>query len=114
MFKKNIDIYCYSKEYNKLLSEYNVVFENYQKSRINIHEQPTKDCDIEFDALREMELRLRNFRLHEISNAFEIKSIGLLILRKINNLKKDHEILYKHMSEDLNFSFQYADFVHVE
>jgi len=105
MFEKKIDVYKYSQKYCKLLNTHKIVFEKYQKSRINIHEQTTKDCDIEFDALREIELLLKNFRIQEIESSFNIKSIGLLILRKINSLKKEYDILHTNMSEDLSFSF---------
>lgn len=110
MFKKTIDIYEYSKEYRNLLKSYKIIYEDYQKSRINIHEQPTKDSDPEFDALREIELKMKNFRLKEISDSFNFKSIGLLIVKKINTLKKEHLILNHHLIENnLTFEFQIND-----
>lgn len=105
MLKKKIDIYSYSKEYCKLLKTHQKIFEEYQKSRINIHEQPTKDCDIELDALIDIELILKNYRIKELSQSFNIKSIGLLILKKINELKKTYGILNTNISEELKFSF---------
>lgn len=38
MFKKTIDIYEYSKEYRNLLKSYKIIYEDYQKSRINYGE----------------------------------------------------------------------------
>ena len=90
MFKKKIDIYSYSKEYCKLLKTHQKIFEEYQKSRINIHEQPTKDCDVELDALIEIELILKNYRIKEVSQSFNINSIGLLILKQINEIGRAH------------------------